>query len=223
LSQASVLIVSDDTEFARAAAALWRAERHVPEVTLVTSDLWHSSSGIGYDLVIVGPLKNEKSNSILSSLDGNPSTAVVTITEDEKESASLRTRHPHALVISRRDGWSELLILLSNEALRRVEAVNRAQRAEKIALESQRHATLGRYMLDLRPGVNNALTSIVGNADLLLLDPEPLSPECREQIRTIHAMALRLNGVMQRFSSLATEMRAGEKESQGETDLVPHR
>ena len=75
----------------------------------------------------------------------------------------------------------------------------------------------------MRPGINNALTSAIGNADLLLLDPGQLSPECREQVRTIHAMALRLNEVMQRFSSLAAEMRAGEKESQAETELVSHR
>jgi hypothetical protein len=75
-------------------------------------------------------------------------------------------------------------------------------------------------MLEMRPGINNALTSAIGNADLLLLEPGQLSPECREQIRTIHAMALRLNEVMQRFSSLAAEMRASEKESQVETGLV---
>lgn len=114
----------------------------------------------------------------------------------------------------------EILILLSGEALRRVNALNRAQRAERVALEAQRHAILGRYMLEMRPGINNALTSAIGNADLLLLEPGQLLPECREQIRTIHAMALRLNEVMQRFSSLAAEMRAGETESQAETGLV---
>jgi len=223
VSQPSVLIVSNDTEFARAAAARWQAERHIPEVTLVTSDLWHSSSGAGYDLVIVGPLNSEKSDSILSSLGGNPGTAVVAVTEGEKQAATARARHPHVLAISRRDGWSDLLILLSTEALRRVEAINRAQRAEKAAIESLRQAALGRYMLEMRPGVNNALTSIIGNADLLLLEPDTISPQSREQIRTIHAMALRLNEVIQRFSSLAAEMRAGEKESQAETNLVLHR
>jgi hypothetical protein len=222
LSQASVLIVSDDADFARAVAARWQAERHVPEVTLVTSDLWHASSA-GYDLVIVGPVRNGKSAAILSSVDANPTTAVVCIPEDEMEIAGLRARHSHALVIPKRDGWTETLILLSSEALRRVDAVNRAQRAERIALESQRNATLGCYMLEMRPGVNNALTSVIGNADLLLLEPGQISSECREQIRTIHAMGLRLNEVMQRFSSLATEMRAGEKESQAETELVSHR
>jgi signal transduction histidine kinase len=218
LNQASVLIVSDDTEFARAVAARWQAERHVPEVTLVTSDLWHPSSGTGYELVIVGPIRNGKASSILSSLEASPSTAVVCVVEDEKEIAPLRARHTQALVIPRQDGWTGTLIVLSNEALRRVEAVSRAQRAERTALESQRQAALGRYMLEMRPGVNNALTSVIGNADLLLLEPGQVSAECREQIHTIHAMALRLNEVMQRFSSLATEMRAAETESQAETE-----
>jgi signal transduction histidine kinase len=222
LSQASVLIVSDDTEFARAAAARWQSEAHASEVTLVTSDLWHASSGAGYDLIIVGPVRDGKSASILSSLEANSSTAVVCIPENENELAGLRKRHPQSLLIPKRDGWMETLILFSGEALRRVNALNRAQRAERIALEAQRHAVLGRYMLEMRPGINNALTSAIGNADLLLLEPGQLSPGCREQIRTIHAMALRLNEVMQRFSSLAAELRAGEKESQAETDFIAY-
>jgi hypothetical protein len=222
LSQASVLIVSDDTEFARTAAARWQAEAHAPEVTLATSDLWHASSATGYDLVIVGPVRHGKFTSILSSLDPGISTAVVCVPENENEFAGLRKLHSQALLIPKRDGWIEVLIVLSSEALRRVNALNRAQRAERVALEAQRHAILGRYMLEMRPGINDALTSAIGNADLLLLEPGQLSPECRDQIRTIHAMALRLNEVMQRFSSLAAEMRAGETESQAETGLASH-
>jgi hypothetical protein len=75
-------------------------------------------------------------------------------------------------------------------------------------------------MLEMRPSVNNALTSVLGNADLLLLEPGQISPVCRDQIRTIHTMALRLHEIMQRFSSLATEMRASEKESQADTDAL---
>ena len=222
MSQASVLIVSDDTEFARTAAARWQAEAHAPEVTIATSDLWHASSAKGYDLIIVGPVRPRRSASILSSLDPGFSTAVVCTPENENELAGLRKLNSQALLIPKRDGWIEILILLSSEVLRRVNALNRAQRAERVALEAQRHAILGRYMLEMRPGINNALTSAIGNADLLLLEPGQLSPECRDQIRTIHAMALRLNEVMQRFSSLAAEMRAGETESQAETGLVSH-
>jgi len=220
LKQPSVLIVSDDTEFARTVAARWQAERHVPEITLVTSDVWHASTAPGHDLVIVGPVRAGKPSAILSSLDALPATAAVYVTDDTKDVSTLQSEHPHLLVVPRQDGWTGTLILLSNEALRRVEAVGRAQRAERLALDSQRHATLGRYMLEMRPSVNNALTSVLGNADLLLLEPGQISAECRDQIRTIHTMALRLNEIIQRFSSLAIEMRAGEKESQAETEAM---
>jgi hypothetical protein len=127
------------------------------------------------------------------------------------------------LVIPRQDGWINTLILISTEALRRAEAEGRAQRAVHQALECQCNATLGCYMLEMRPSVNNALTSVLGNADLLLLEPGQIPAECREQIRTIHTMALRLNEIMQRFSSLSAEMRAGEKDSQAETEAASQR
>lgn len=217
LHHASVLIVSDGTEFARSVAARWQAERYVPEITLVTSDVWQPGSASGYDLVIVGPIRKGRPSSILSDLDAS-FAATIYVPFEEREASFSHAEHPHLLVVPQQDGWMGTLILVSTEALRRVEAVNRAQRAERLAIESQRHATLGRYMLDMRPSVNNTLTSVLGNADLLLLEPGQVSAGCREQIETIHTMALRLNEIMQRFSSLATEMRAGEKESQAETE-----
>ncbi len=220
LHHASVLIVSDDTEFGRTVVARWQAERHVPEITVVTSDVWHPAGAVGHDLIIVGPVRNAKSTAILEDTGASPGTAVVIVTDDEREIARLLEGHPHLLVLPMHDGWMGSLILVSNEALRRVEAVGRAQRAERLALECQRQATLGRYMLEMKPSVNNALTSVIGNADLLLLEPGQAAGESREQIQTIHTMALRLNEIMQRFSSLAAEMRAGEKESQADTEEV---
>lgn len=217
MSYASVLIVSDDTEFARTVAARWQSERRVPEITLTTSDVWQAGTADGYNLVIVGPVRDGKSSAILSALTAYPGTAALCICADAREGSALSAEYPHLLVLPREDGWIGTLILLAGEALRRTEAVARAQRAERAGIESQRDAALGRYMIDVRPSVNNALTSVIGNADLLLLDPGQISAEGRDQIRTIHAMALRLNEIMQRFSSLAAEMRAGETESQGET------
>jgi len=222
LHHASVLIVSDDTEFARSVAARWQAERCVPEVTLATSDVWNVASSAGYQLVIVGPVRKRRLPSILSDLESS-SAAAIYVPPKEKEASFSQEEYPRLLVVPQQDGWTGTLILISNEALRRMDAVNRAQRAERLAIESQRDATLGRYMLDMRPSVNNTLTSVLGNADLLLLDPLQVSTACREQIETIHTMALRLNEIMQRFSSLATEMRAGEKESQAETETASRR
>jgi signal transduction histidine kinase len=218
LSASSVLIVSDDPEFARTIAARWQSERRVPEITLVTSGVWHSASALNHDLVIIGPVRDGNPAAILAATSASPRSAAIYFAEDEKDVSSQRAEHPGVVIVPRQDGWVGTLILVSIEALRRVEAIRRAQRAEGLALASQGHATLGRYMLDMRPSVNNALTSVLGNADLLLLEPGQTSGESREQIRAIHTMALRLNEIMQRFSSLAAEMRAGEKESQAETE-----
>ena len=86
--------------------------------------------------------------------------------------------------------------------------------------KAKRKRHLGRYMLDMKPSVNNALTSMLGNAELLLLEPGQLSQQSLAQIKTIHSMALRINEIMQRFSSLASEMREAENASQAETQAV---
>ena len=222
MNHSSVLIVSDDTGFARTIAARWQTEHYAPEITLVTSGVWHPATAPGHDLIIVGPVGDGKLSHVLSALGAISGTSAICLVEDEKDVPLLQAQYANLLVMSRQDGWIGALILISNEALRRIEAVGRAQRAERLALENQRHATLGRYMLEVRPSVNNALTSVLGNADLLLLEPGQASEECRDQIQEIHTMALRLNEIMQRFSSLASEMRAGEKESQPETVAASH-
>lgn len=220
LNCASVLIVSDDTEFARTVAASWQTEKHIPEITLVASDVWHPSGAGGYGLLVVGPVVGGRRDDILAAASALPAAAALHVANDEKEAAELRSKHTHLLVISRNDGWTRTLIAVSTEALRRVEAVARAQRAERQVLDSQHFAMLGRYMIQMRPSVNNALTSVVGNADLLLLEPGSMSSGSRDQIQTIHHMALRLNEIMQRFSSLASEVKVSEKESQHETEGV---
>ena len=219
MNHPSVLIVSDDTEFARAVAARWQSERYVPGITIVTSDVWLATNNAGHGLTIVGPVRDGKRSSILAGVIAAPGEAALCAT-DEKDIPSIHAEHPYLLLVPMQDGWVETLILLSTEALRRVDAVARAQHAERQMIASQNHATLGRYMLDMRPSVNNALTSVLGNADLLLLEPGQVPAGSREQIQAIHTMALRLNEIMQRFSSLAAEMRLGEKESQAETEPI---
>ena len=104
--------------------------------------------------------------------------------------------------------------------MRRTEAVRQARQAEDKAARNEKYATLGRYMIDMKHNVNNALTSMIGNAELLLLEPGQLSQQSLSQLKTIHSMALRINEIMQRFSSLAGEMREAENASQGETEDV---
>jgi signal transduction histidine kinase len=72
----------------------------------------------------------------------------------------------------------------------------------------------------MKHNINNALTSILGNAELLLLEPGQQSSQSLQQIRTMHHMSLRLHEIMQRFSSLDSEIRGAETTSQPETECV---
>ena len=74
-----------------------------------------------------------------------------------------------------REDWTQTLLLVAGESLRRTEAVRTAREAESKAARNEHHATLGRYMIDMKHSVNNALTSMLGNAELLLLEPGQLS------------------------------------------------
>lgn len=214
----TVLILSDDSEFARVLMACWQAERHVPAMTAVSSDVWGSQPA-GYDLAVLGPVRSAKLDGIVTSLDPG-AVILLCAPADAPEVTSLKERCPRLVHVPVREDWARTLVLVAGEALRRVEAMRMAQRAEQNAAQHERYATLGRYMLEMKHSVNNALTSMLGHAELLLLEPGQLSAAAREQIKTIHSMALRLSEIMQRFSSLASEMRALEKASQAETEEV---
>jgi signal transduction histidine kinase len=216
LSNANVLILTDETEFARLLTACWQAERQAPATTVLGSDLWKKHKEAAHDLVVVGPLRDAKVSEVLGSLE--PATAVILCAPaDLRELGQLRTRYPRLVHIPLREDWTQTLLLVAGESLRRTEALRLARHAEGKAARNEQYATLGRYMTDMKHSVNNALTSMLGNAELLLLEPGQLSQQSLAQIKTIHSMALRINEIMQRFSSLASEMREAENASQAET------
>jgi signal transduction histidine kinase len=216
LRHANVVILTDETEFARLLTACWQTERQAPGVTVLNSDLWREQEAPAHDLIVVGPLREGKLTGVLGSLD--PSTAVILCAPaDSREFGQLRTKYPRLVHVPLREDWTQTLLLVAGESLRRAEALRIARQAEKSAAKNENHATLGRYMLDMKHSVNNALTSMLGNAELLLLEPGQLSSQSLAQIKTIHSMALRINEIMQRFSSLASEMQEAENASQVET------
>lgn len=217
MRHANVVILTDETEFARLLTACWQAERQAPGVTVLTSDLWREQEAPARDLVVVGPVREGRLSSVLRSLD--PSTAVILcVPADSKELGQLRAKYPRLVHVPLREDWAQTLLLVAGESLRRAEAVRLARQAERTAAKNESHATLGRYMLDMKHSMNNALTSMLGNAELLLLEPGQLSTQSLAQIKTMHSMALRIHEIMQRFSSLASEMQEAENASQGETE-----
>ena len=219
LPNASVLILTDETEFATIVAGCWQAQRKSPDITVLDSKLWHNYDATAHDLIVVGPISGRKHHEILRSLD-RQSAVILCIPADARESDELGARYPRVLHVQQREDWTHTLLLLAGETLRRVEALNSARQAERETAKYQRLATLGRYMTDMKHSMNNALTSMLGNAELLLLEPGQLSSQSLGQIRTIHSMAMRINEIMLRFSSLASEMCEAENASQAETQAA---
>ena len=134
---------------------------------------------------------------------------------------AVRRESPRAPAVTRHDGWPDFVVLLAVETLRRVDAVHRADRAEQVSALLQRHATLGQYMIEMRHSLNNALTSVLGNSELLLLEPGAFSAGVRSQIDTMRNMSMRMHEILQRFSSLEKELTFVEQQAVKEQNRKP--
>src|SRR5208337_2774643 len=111
-------------------------------------------------------LKEGRLAEVLGSLA--PSTAVILCAPSEaKELGLLRKRYPRLLHVPLREDWTQVVLLVAGESLRRTEALRLAKQADQRATQSANYAVLGRYMMDMKHSMNNAMTSLLGNAELL--------------------------------------------------------
>jgi signal transduction histidine kinase len=206
----TVLIISDDADFSRRITARWQMERNVPTFTLLSGELWPRFAVDVFDVAIVGQLRRDLLSVVLEPLHsaGQP---VFCVGQDAATAQLIRDRWPRVSILRPGDcqetaHWLETLVLAAAEAVHRSRAESRARAAEAACSALERQAMLGRYMLEMRHNLNNALTSVLGNSDLLLLEPGSLSAQTRAQIETIRNMTLRIHEIMLRFSSLEKEM-----------------
>jgi len=238
----TVLLVSDDDAFLRQLTDCWQGERVIPAF-LVAADAAAFRSN--FDLAIVGrvtegitnhvrtvalgcatePSSATKTNlgslgSTLTALDAI-SRPLIILVDSPEALAAIRREFPRALAIVRHEAWPETLVALATEVLRRSEAVRRAERAEQLNQALKRNATLGQYVIDMRHSLNNALTSVLGNAELLLLEPGTFSAVAHSQLDTIRHMSLRMHEILQRFSSLEKELSFAEKQAAKEGGSRP--
>ena len=206
----TVLIISDEVDFSRRVTARWQMERHVPTFTLLSGDLWPRFAVDVFDVAIVGELRRAVLSVVLEPLHstGQP---IFCVCQDAATAQLVRERWPRISILRPSDSletthWLETLVLAASEAVHRSRAETRARAAEQSCAALQCQAILGRYMLEMRHNLNNALTSVLGNSDLLLLEPGSFSAQSRAQMETIRNMTLRIHEIMQRFSSLEKEM-----------------
>jgi len=180
-------------------------ERNVPTFTQLSGELWPRFVVDVFDVAIVGPLRRDLLSVVLEPLHstGQP---IFCVCHEAATAQLVRDRWPRVSILRPSEHWLETLVLAAAEAVHRSRSEARARAAESACSAREREATLGRYMLEMRHNLNNALTSVLGNSDLLLLEPGSLSAQTRAQIETIRNMTLRIHEIMQRFSSLEKEM-----------------
>jgi len=223
----TVLILASDPAFSREITAHWPQdpERHSagPEFILLDEGFSRDLQGSHYDLAIadassVGKKssgnKNDSSNSRITALKeslvaaGKPAILI-----HSDPSLGFYNFRGAILELRREPGfWAALAGLVGREILRRCHAESRAHEAEKLCAAAQTEATLGRYMVEMRTNVNNVLTTVLGNAELLAIEPG-MPATVLVQADAIRNMALRLHEVFQRFSSIEKELGVAARES----------
>jgi signal transduction histidine kinase len=207
-----VVIISDEKEFPGAITARWLMERNLPAFAVRGSDSCRQLQAENLDLAIVGGLPSDLLGPVLETLRATR-RPVIHVSRLNGHSPKL----PGVVSLPEIFAWPELLVTVATQILER----ERATADLSGLLESNAHleheAALGRYMLEVRHNLNNALTSVLGNSELMLLDPESLSPSLRPQVETIRNMTMRMNEIMQRFSSLQKEMQLVEQQSSKRT------
>jgi signal transduction histidine kinase len=216
-----VILIADDPGFARDLISRWQTETGLPGLTMMSSDLMTKIGDGNFDLAIVGAVCNVRLASILKLVDAAdyPGICLLDNAADVKKA---KAGYPRLHVMPHHEAWLDSLLLLANECLKRVDLAGRVRRAEQAALASSRGAALGRYVLESRHELNNSLTSVLGNAELLLLEADAFPASACDQLETIHEMALRIHETVQRFSSVAAEAHPTENSSQDETSMPSH-
>lgn len=218
MNQPRVLIVTDDPEFSRALVERWSRHRPAPPLTIVGSQTPPEALPAS-DIAVVGGLSGDGREELLSVVTDR-SALLIFVSKSASDVDALRQKSPRLRALQRSGAWDEAVVTLAEEAWQRKQAERRAVMAEDKLAQEERLAALGRYMLEMRHGFSNALTSVLGNSELLL-DGVSSSEEARGQLETIHAMSLRMHEILQRFSSLDKELQCTQKKAQGETGQWP--
>lgn len=235
INRPTVLILASDPAFSREITANWPQDpaphSHGPEFIVLDEGFSRDLKGSHYDLAIADASSVDRNSSpdnsdlkirarhkrlnkrlnkeLKQSLLAAGKPAIVIHSDPSLDFYNIRG----AVIDLRREPglWPAIAGLVGREILRRVHAESHAREAEKTSAAAQAEATLGRYMVEMRTNVNNALTTVLGNAELLVQEPG-LPATVQVQADAIRNMALRLHEVFQRFSSIEKELNVAARE-----------
>ena len=227
----AVLIVAQSTAFAQALMDHWQRSSASPSFTVLVHGEHTGQSAAhhnAYHLVIIEGAALMPNRSMLQRLYavGTPMICALPASPADRRGGTsepivmsptaqqLRADFPRLITLNLADSDSglEIVATVAAEVLKRIEVTLRLKKVESESGAQSAQMALGKYVAESMHGFNNALTAVIGNAELLMLDSASLSPEMQEEIEAVHSNALRLHEIMQRFSSLDAEIEAGRKQ-----------
>jgi hypothetical protein len=228
-NRSTVLILASDPAFSRDITSNWPQDPSPhsdgPEFIILDGGFSRDLKGKQYDLAIADASSVDKTDlkintarrrlnkrlnkDLKQSLTAAGKPAIVIHSDPSLDFYNING----AVIDLRREPgvWPAIAGLLGREILRRVLAESRARETEKASAAAEAEAMLGRYMVEMRTNVNNALTTVLGNAELLVHEPG-LPASVQVQADAIRNMALRLHEIFQRFSSIEKELNVAARE-----------
>jgi hypothetical protein len=234
MNRPTVLIVATDSAFSREITANWPRDHGSPlsgpEFIVLDEAFCCGIEGSHYDLAIaealprrIGKKKKDRRTLNKAPLPGDLEQSLAAA---GRPVIMIHSHGAHdfydihfydiqgAVIALRREPgiWASMAGLLGREILRRSQSEGRARESERICAGALAEATLGRYMVEMRTNINNALTTVLGNAELLSLEPG-LPAGVQAKADAIRNMALRIHEVFQRFSSIEKDLTVGNRDS----------
>lgn len=226
MEQARILVVSSDREFVDALAQSWQRLRYSPEFMVATVDaaaaFTRSAVVVTDDLAALPQLTAGVVLAIAvtaGGADGAAETAAM-----PEAGGKLRVVRIARDLASGWDsgwGWAEYAAALAQETVLRLDAQAQVAEVKQRLRELERFAALGRFIVEARHGLGNALTGVLGHSELLLLEDDGMRGEVRAQLETIHSMSLKMHETFHRLSSLEMELRMAERQAERETQRWP--
>lgn len=206
MERPTVLIISDEADFSRQLCGAWEKQHSSPSFSVIPGRSSCDADLVSFDLAILGPIR-EPVRELTKSLQKSRRSVI------QVSPLSAAAGLPGVMTVPQVEGWPELVVAIAKEVIDRCWLQAQLDSVSEMKAQLEREASLGRYMLEMRHSLNNALTSILGNSELMLLEPEQLAATAHQQLGTIRNMGMRMNEILQRFSSLQKELQLADEQA----------
>jgi len=99
----------------------------------------------------------------------------------------------------------------------RVRASLRMKKLQDRVIKAERLAAVGALVVTMSHEINNPLTGIIGNCQIILKNADSIPPKMRERVQSIMDMAVRISRVLQKAANLREVV---TKPYLGDTEMI---